>query len=303
MSTSTFYGIQPGEPLRAVRIRVWLVHLACLGVFLVPVTPSLLIWSLAGYFIRVFSWEGGSHRYFSHRSFKTSRAFQLFLAVLAATAGQRGPIWWAANHRKHHQHSDTENDLHSPVTRPFWYAHVGWLLDQQTLDTDLDAAKDLARFPELVWVNRFHYVFPLAVLVSCFMLGQYTQAFGRAGLGLSAVVWLFFLPTALSLHASFAVNSLTHGFKPGFWHQRPYKTSDTTTNVWWLAIPTLGAAWHNNHHRYMLAARAGFRWFEVDLTYVILKMLAMLGLIWDLRPVPQAVRDEGGPTGFGELSK
>lgn len=292
MTTITSYGIQPGEPLKAVRIRVWLVHLACLGIFFLPVTPALLAWSLAGYFLRVFSWEGGSHRYFSHRSFKTSRGFALFLAMLAAAAGQRGPLWWAAHHRNHHRHSDTELDLHSPVTRPFWYAHLGWLLDQKTLDTNLDDAKDLARFPELVWVNRFHYLFPLVVLAACVLLGQYTAAFGHSGLGLASAVWLFFLPTALSLHASFAVNSLTHGFKPGFWHRRPYQTSDTTTNVWWLAIPTLGAAWHNNHHRYMNSARAGFRWFELDLTYAILKLLALLGLVWDLRPVPQDVHEE-----------
>jgi stearoyl-CoA desaturase (Delta-9 desaturase) len=287
------YGIQRGEPLNAVRVRVWIVHMACIGIFFVPLTPALLAWAVAGYAVRVFAWEGGSHRYFSHRSFKTGRAFQFLLALLAAAAGQRGPIWWAVHHRNHHRYSDTERDLHSPLTRSFAYAHIGWLLDQQTLDTDLDQARDLARFPELVWINRWHFVFPLLVLAACLALGQYSAAFGRPGLGASAAVWLFFVPTALSLHASFAVNSLTHGGRVGLWHRRPYPTEDATTNVWWLAIPTLGAAWHNNHHRYMNAARAGFRWFELDLTYAVLKLLAALRIVWDLQPVPDAVLNEG----------
>ena len=173
------------------------MHLACLAALALPVTSSLVTWAVIGYFVRVFNWEGGSHRYFSHRSFKTSRGFQLFLAVLATASGQRGPIWWAAHHRNHHRFSDTERDLHSPVTRPFLYAHLGWLLDQKTLDTNLDDARDLARFPELVWVNRYHYLFPLLVLAVCFGLGQYTAVFGQEGLGWSSVVWLFFLPTAL----------------------------------------------------------------------------------------------------------
>jgi stearoyl-CoA desaturase (delta-9 desaturase) len=257
--------------------------------------------AVASFFIRVFAWEAGSHRYFSHRAFSTSRVFQFLLAVLAAASAQRGPIWWAAHHREHHRHSDQPGDPHSPVQRGFWYAHMGWVLDQDRLDTDLDAAKDLARFPELVWVNKYHYLFPYLLLVGIFAVGQYTAAFGRTGLGVSAAIWIFFLSTLLSLHATFVVNTLTHARKPGWMNSRRFDTSDTTTNSWLLAIPTMGASWHNNHHRYMNGARAGFYWWELDLTYCVLRLLALTGIIWDLHPVPLKVLEEGRT--FGRLSK
>ncbi|QUP56357.1 acyl-CoA desaturase (plasmid) [Ralstonia syzygii] len=286
-------GIQQAERVGIVRFRVWLVHIASLGMFFLPVTPQLLGFAVIGYFVRVFAWEAGSHRYFSHRAFRTTRVFQLFLAVLAAASAQRGPLWWAAHHRVHHRHSDQPGDPHSPVQRGFWYAHLGWVLDQDKLNTDLDAVKDLSRFPELVWVNQYHYLFPYALLVLTWAAGQYTAAFGRGGLGLSAMVWGFFLPTLLSLHATFAVNTLVHARKVGWLQRRRFHTSDTTTNAWLLAIPTMGAGWHNNHHRYMGAARAGFYWWELDLAFCVLKVLALFGIVWDLHPVPDKVLAEG----------
>jgi stearoyl-CoA desaturase (Delta-9 desaturase) len=286
--------LQRAESLRAFKIRATVVHLACFGVFLVPVTRQLVIAATLMFFARVFSWEVGSHRYFSHRSFKTSRAFQFLLALLAAASGQRGVIWWAVHHRRHHRHSDTEpQDLHSPVLHSLWHAHFGWLLNQDNLDTDLDAARDLARFPELVWLNRFHYLFPLATLIVTWLVGEYTALFGRSGLGPSAVVWVFFLSMVLSQQAAFSLNTLMHGVRPGLFHSRRFATTDSTTNLWLLAVPTLGAAWHNNHHRYMNSARTGFYWYELDLAWLLLRALAVFGIVWDLVPVPQAVLDEG----------
>jgi stearoyl-CoA desaturase (delta-9 desaturase) len=285
--------IQRTESARIIRTRLVVVHLASMGVFFVPFTWQLVVGMLVGYFLRVFAWEGGSHRYFAHRSFKTSRTFQFLLAALSAAGGQRGPLWWAATHRKHHRTSDSADDAHSPVTHSFWHAHVGWLVDPQTVDTDLDAVRDLARYPELVWLNKYHWVFALAVLALVFVLGQFTALFGRPGLGVAALVWVFFLGTLLSLHASFAVNTLTHGRRVDRLNRRRFDTSDTTTNSVLLAIPTLGAGWHNNHHRYMNAARAGFYWWELDLTYLVLRLLACLGIVWDLHPVPVAVLAEG----------
>lgn len=284
------YGIQRSEPRRAVLVRHWLLHLACLGVFFVQLTPALLAWAVGGYVVRVFSWEAGSHRYFSHRSFKTSRAFQLFLAVLSAAAANRGPIWWAAHHRHHHRVSDTDADLHSPLVHSLEHSHIGWLFDM--LDTDLDAAKDLARFPELVWVNRYHYIFPLIALVAFVLLGQFTAVFGHIGMGDSAAVWGFFVPTALSIHASLILNSVLHRRRLGPLFDRPYVTGDASVNAWWLALPTLGAAWHNNHHRCMSAARAGFRWHQLDVVYLVLRLLSALGLVWELRQVPAEVLTE-----------
>jgi stearoyl-CoA desaturase (Delta-9 desaturase) len=295
------WGVQPGEPLRAVQIRVVIVHLACLAVFFVDVSAALVALAVLGYFVRVFAWEGGGHRYFAHRSFRTSRAFQFLLALLLAASGQRGPIWWAAHHRRHHRLSDREGDWHSPVRYGFWQAHLGWLLKQDSLNTPLDEARDLARYPELVWINRRHYLVPLLLLFLLFALGQYTSLFGEPGLGLAAMVWGFFIPTMLSLHASFVVNSLVHGGRPGRWHRRRFATRDASTNAWWLCIPTMGASWHNNHHRYMNSARAGFFSWELDLTYLSLRALALLGLVWDLQPVPSSVLEEGRETVWADL--
>lgn len=171
-------GTQKAESLRIIKFRVWLVHVASLGIFFVPYDHSLLLLTSITFFTRTFGWEGGSHRYFSHRSFKTSRAFQFFLAILAASGGQRGPIWWATHHRAHHRYSDTPLDPHSPIHRGFWYAHMGWFLDPKNIDTDLDAAKDLSRFPELVWINKYHYIFPYILMVIIFCVGEFTAILG-----------------------------------------------------------------------------------------------------------------------------
>jgi stearoyl-CoA desaturase (delta-9 desaturase) len=287
------HGMQHAESHHVVTARLVISHLACLGVFFVPFTPELGVAAVFGYLWRVFAFEGAAHRYFSHRAFRTSRAFQGFLAVLVASSGQRGPIWWAMHHRDHHRYSDTPQDVHSPVAHGFWRAHVGWLMRADTVDTNLDAVKDLARVPELVWINRWHMLFPLALLVLTVLAGAYTPLFGRTGLGWGAAVWAFFLPTTLALHAAFAVNTLTHGRRHGFINQRRFDTGDTTTNSWLLAIPTLGASWHNNHHRCMYAARAGFYWWELDLTYLAIRLLQSVRLVWGLQVVPPLVLEEG----------
>ena len=285
--------LQSTEGPRTVVVRALIGHGALLGAFFVPLTEQLLIAAAIGYVIRVFSIEGGVHRYFSHRSYKTSRVFQFVLAALAAANGQRGPIWWAIIHRRHHRHADGPGDPHSPVTMHRGRAYYGWLIDQKTLDTDLDEARDLSRHPELVWINRHHYVFPLLTLAATFLAGQYTAVFGSTGLWLSAVVWVFFMSMVLSQHIPYWVNVWGHGSRPGPFNLRRYETGETSTNVWWLALPTLGAAWHNNHHRYMNAARAGFYWYEIDLTYAVLRVLALLHIVWDLQEVPADVLAQG----------
>lgn len=286
-------GIQESESVRVIKTRMVVFHLLCLGIFFVPVNAQIVLWTVITYFFRVFIWEAGSHRYFAHRSFKTSRAFQLILAVLAAAGGQRGPIWWAQQHRDHHRTSDQPDDPHSPVHRGVWFSHVGWFMDPRYKNTDLDKAKDLSKYPELVWVNQYHYLFPLFVLIGTYLLGQFTSMFGEPGLGISAVIWVFVLSTVLSVHATFSVNTLTHGMKPNALNLRRFDTTDTTTNSWLLAIPTMGAAWHNNHHRFMNSARAGFYWWEIDLTYLLLKMLSWFGIVWDLQKVPERIMEEG----------
>ncbi|HVS02487.1 MAG TPA: fatty acid desaturase, partial [Thermoanaerobaculia bacterium] len=208
--------------------------------------------------------------YFSHRSFKTSRAFQLLLAVLGSTSLQKGALWWAAHHRHHHRHSDSHGDLHSPGLQGMLWAHVGWILSADHDATEYDEVLDLARYPELRWLDRWHVVPGVALAAVLFALG-----------GWPALVWGFFLSTVLTWHATFCINSLTHMFG-----RRRYATRDDSRNSLLLALLTLGEGWHNNHHYYKATTRQGFFWWEVDLTYYLLKTLSWVGLVWDLKEPP-----------------
>lgn len=229
------------------------------------------------YFVRMFAVTGAYHRYFSHRTYKTSRWFQFVLAFLAQTSSQKGALWWAAHHRNHHKYSDLPWDVHSPIQRGFWYSHVLWLVDRGTEVTDYGRIKDLAKYPELVWLNKYWLVPPISLGVLTWWL------FGWSGLFIG-----FCLSTSLLWHGTFLVNSLAHVFG-----KRRFPTEDTSRNNWWIALLTLGEGWHNNHHQYMGSARQGFYWWEIDITYYILRALAACGLIWDLRPVPAIVLAEG----------
>ena len=229
------------------------------------------------YFVRMFAVTGAYHRYFSHRTYKTSRWFQFVLAFLAQTSSQKGALWWAAHHRDHHKYSDLPWDVHSPIQKGFWYSHVLWLVDRGTEVTDYKRIKDFAKYPELVWLNKYWLVPPVALGVATWWL-----------LGWSGLLIGFFLSTVLLWHGTFLVNSLAHVLGG-----RRFPTADTSRNNWWIALLTLGEGWHNNHHHYMGSARQGFYWWEIDVTYYILKALSWCGLIWDLRPVPAAVLAEG----------
>lgn len=222
------------------------------------------------YFLRMFAITGVYHRYFSHRTYKTSRPMQLALAVLGAAAAQKGPLWWASAHRLHHRHSDTERDLHSPRQGGFWHSHAGWWLGEGHEKAALDMIPDFAGFPELRWIDRNNSVIPI-------VLGAVLAVFG----GLDVFLWGFCLSTVLLAHGTFTINSLAH-----VWGSRRYATSDDSRNNLWLALLTMGEGWHNNHHHYMNSARQGFYWWEIDLTYYVLWLLSKVGLIWDLKPVP-----------------
>ena len=246
------------------------VHVVCLAAFLVDFRWSYVILCLALYAVRMFFVTAGYHRYFSHRSFKTSRAFQFILAFMAMSSAQKGVLWWAAHHRWHHRYSDTEEDLHSPMRFGFWWSHVGWILSDTYDKTELHLIRDFAKYPELRWLDRNHLVPPVTLAVSLFLIG-----------GWGALVWGFFLSTVLLWHGSFTVNSLAHLFG-----RRRYPTTDTSRNNWWLAIITLGEGWHNNHHHYMASVRQGFFWWEVDVTFYVLKVLSWARIVWDLRVPP-----------------
>ena len=250
-------------------------HLACLGAFWTGVTWRDVALCAVCYVTRMFGLMAGYHRYFAHRSFKTSRTVQFLLALLGTFGVQKGVLWWASTHRHHHRYSDTENDLHSPVHRSFLYAHSGWFLDGANRTTDLTRVPDLARYPELVWLDRFDLV-PITAFALLLLV-----VFGWSGL-----VWGFFISTVLLWHAIHAIGSFGHRFG-GY---RRFATTDNSRNKWFLALVLLGEGWHNNHHFYPSSARAGFVWWEYDVTYWLLKGMERLGLVWDLRVPPEHVR-------------
>jgi len=264
-----------------------LMHLACLAVIWVGVSFVAVALAVSLYLVRMFAVTGFYHRYFAHRSFKTSRAAQFVFAVLGASAVQRGPIWWAAHHRHHHAHSDQDNDVHSPSQRGFIWSHMGWFLSKRYFVADMSQVRDLRRFPELRLLDRFDILVPVALAVGVFLLGAALEH-TAPGLGTTRwqmLVWGFFISTVVCYHATYSINSFAHRFG-----RQRFDTGDDSRNNLWLALLTLGEGWHNNHHRYPASARQGFFWWEIDITYYLLRGLASLGVVRDLRPVPLAIR-------------
>ena len=263
------------------------VHVACFAAIWTGVTATALILCVVLYVVRMFGVTAGYHRYFSHRSYKTSRVVQFLLAFLAQSSAQRGILWWAAKHRHHHKHSDTEIDVHSPRQAGFWYAHVGWIFTPQHGETEFEAIPDLTKYPELVWLNRHPYL-PATILgAGCLLFG-----------GWSGLVVGFVWSTVLLYHGTFFINSLAHVHGT----QR-YVTGDDSRNNWWLAVITLGEGWHNNHHTYQRSTRQGFRWYEFDPTFYVLKTLSWVRVVWDLgEPPPDVIRNER-PLGRAMLEK
>ena len=250
-----------------------LLHLACFAAFWTGVTPRAVVLGVALYLVRIFAIGAGYHRYFAHRAFRTSRVFQFMLAFMAQTSAQRGILWWAANHRRHHKHSDTELDVHSPVQRGFLYSHVGWIFVPRNNDTDYAMIRDMARYKELLWLNRQPYLPAALLALSTWLIA-----------GLPGLVVGFCWSTVVLWHATFSINSLAHVVG-----RRRYVTGDESRNNWLLALLTMGEGWHNNHHAYQVSVRQGFRWWEFDPTYYALRVLSWLGIVWDLHVPPRSV--------------
>jgi stearoyl-CoA desaturase (delta-9 desaturase) len=223
----------------------------------------------------MFGVTAGYHRYFSHRAFRTSRAFQLVLAVLAMTSVQKGVLWWASHHRLHHKESDQPGDVHSVVRDGFWWGHVGWILSREYQHTDWDRVRDLAKYPELRFLNRWYVLPAVGYGVLLFAIGSWW-----------ALVWGFLVSTTLLWHGTFTINSLAHMIG-----RRRYRTTDNSKNSLVLALITMGEGWHNNHHYYQRATNQGFFWWEVDATYYVLRLLAVFGIVWDLHEPPAHVLD------------
>lgn len=274
--------MQPSEPpARADRRIDWIKSIPFIAVHVAAVLGvAILGWSWRGlglavalYCVRMFFVTGGYHRYFSHRTFRTSRPMQLVFALGAMSSSQKGVLWWASHHRLHHKYSDQPGDVHSVLHDGFLWSHVGWILSPAHEKTDDARVKDLTKFPELVWLDRWWWLPPTALGVGCFLAG-----------GWFALVWGFFVSTVLLWHGTFTINSLTHMFG-----SRRYATTDNSRNSAILAAVTLGEGWHNNHHYYQRSTRQGFFWWEIDVTYIVLRAMAALGLVWDLHEPPATV--------------
>lgn len=263
------------------------LHVACLGVIWVGFSWFALGVAVALYAIRMFAITGFYHRYFSHRSFKTSRVLQFVFGIVGASSVQRGPLWWAAHHRHHHRHSDQPQDLHSPVQHGFLRSHMGWFMTPRAFGIDWKAIPDLARYPELKFLDRFDILVPVALALGLFLLGGWLEHAAPAlqTSGPQLLIWGFFVSTVVLFHATVTINSLSH-----VWGSRRYQTRDQSRNNPWLALLTFGEGWHNNHHHYPGSVRQGFYWWELDLTYYALKLMSWVGLVWDLKPVPERIR-------------
>jgi stearoyl-CoA desaturase (delta-9 desaturase) len=247
-----------------------LLHVSVIAVFWIPFQWKFVAICVASYYLRMFAITAGYHRYFSHRSYKTNRVAQFLLACLGSTAIQKGVLWWAANHRLHHRHSDQPKDIHSPALQGFWWSHVGWILSDAHAETHWDQIRDLAQYPELRWINRYHLIPGILYPVALFIWG-----------GWGAFVWGFLVSTVLLWHGTFTINSLSHVHGTV-----RYSTTDTSKNNFWLALLTLGEGWHNNHHCYMSSANQGFFWWEIDGSFYVLKALSWIGIVSDLRKPP-----------------
>ena len=260
------------------------IHLMCFGV--IWVGWSSVAVGIAGflYLLRIFAITGFYHRYFSHRTFKTSRWFQFLFGLIGTASIQRGPLWWAAHHRHHHAHSDDPEDVHSPVQHGFLWSHMGWFTAPVNFPTKIELIQDFAKFPELRFLDRFDLVIAVLIGTGMFILGASLPAeLGTSGMQM--LVW-FFISTVTLYHVTYMINSLAHVYG-----SRRYETADTSRNNPFLAILAFGEGWHNNHHHYPNTARQGFYWWEIDMSYYIIVALSWLGLVWDVKPLPAEIRE------------
>jgi len=266
-----------------VCVQFLFLHLACLAFIWTGVSTVAVVTCLGLYLVRMFAITAGFHRFFAHRTYRTSRVFQFLLAFTGTAAYQKGPLWWAAHHRRHHLYSDTETDLHSPISRTLWRSQVGWFLERESQTTHVKLIPNLMRFRDLRLLDRFYSAPPILLAVFAFVFGavlqRYAPSLGTSGWQM--LVWGFFISTVLLYHGTFSVNSLAHIFG-----KRRFDTGDNSRNNLFVALITLGEGWHNNHHYYPATERQGICWWEVDVSHYTLRVLSWLGVVWGLQKHP-----------------
>jgi stearoyl-CoA desaturase (delta-9 desaturase) len=235
----------------------------------------------------------GLHRFFTHRSFETSRPVQAALGVLASMAVEGYVIDWVADHRCHHAHSDAEGDPHSPHVqrRPglvgriggLWHAHVGWIFRRGGTERRLEYAKDLCDDGMIRAIDRAYLLWVVLTLGIPFAVGYAVG--GTAARGFETLVWAGLIRVALVHHATWSVNSICHTYGT-----RPYRARDESRNNWLLALPTLGEAWHNNHHAFPSSAVLGLDRGQLDVGAAVIRGLERLGLVWNVHRPDEAQR-------------
>ena len=262
-------------------------HLACLAAFFVGFSWAAVAIFFVFYVIKGMGVTTGFHRLLAHRSYKTNRFVQFLLALAGSMAVQGGPLWWVAHHREHHAETDTDLDIHSPVTKGMWQAHMGWMMTDEAFNEKGTNSRDLHKFPEIKFLQRYYVWILVAQIVFLFGLGAGLNALypQLATSGLQFVVWGFFISTVFTWHVTFMVNSVCHR-----WGAQPYDTGDASTNNVFIGILAFGEGWHNNHHHYPNSARHGLRWWQADVTYMLIRALEIVGLASDLK-LPKELRE------------
>ena len=279
------------EPMKfqakAVVMVMVIMHLACLGVFLVGFSWPALWVAIAMYVIRGMGVTTGYHRLLAHRSYKTNRFIQFVVATAGGLAMQGGPLWWVAHHRAHHRDTDKEGDIHSPVTKGMWQSHMGWMMSNEAFHEQGSNSRDLFKYPELKFLQR-HYVWILVLqMLGLYALGSLLSLWypDTSINGLQCLVWGFFVSTVFLWHVTFSVNSVCHR-----WGSQDYDSNDASTNNWIIGILGFGEGWHNNHHFYPSSARHGLKWWQVDVTWILIRGLCLVGLASDPK-IPKEFRD------------
>lgn len=260
-----------------------LIHVCCLAVFWVGWSFTAVFTAIFLFYLRMFAITGFYHRYFSHKTFKMNRFWQFIFAVIGNSAAQRGPLWWAGHHRLHHRYTEEQQDPHSPIQHGLLWSHVGWIFYSDNFKTDYKSVRDFAKYPELLWLNRYDNIVPICLILILFAVGTLLEAYypDLHTSGMQLVIWGFFISTVVLFHATFSINSISH-----LWGTQTFQTEDKSRNNFLLALLTMGEGWHNNHHYYPRSTSQGFRWWQIDVTYYLLCFLEKIKVIYEINKVP-----------------